>query len=282
MKRLLLKLERFLLKRYLTQNQIKQLILLLVKDHQVNLTLLLYHSMGVLKYENSQISGEDFFVKKILNQYLKKVTRPVLFDVGANTGEYTQMLAITFVDAHIYSFEPNNRTFEQLNKILLPNIKCFNIGLGAEKKNAKIYTYADSLESQHASLYKDVFTDIHHTTQVIEIDFQLDTIDNFCKKQAIDKIDFLKIDTEGHEHEVLKGASAMLAAGKILLIQFEFNEMNVISRVFLKDFYTLLNNYHIFRIDTNRLIPLFNYSPQNEIFQFQNLVAIHTSVYNNT
>ncbi len=75
--------------------------------------------------------------------------------------------------------------------------------------------------------------------------------------------------------EVLSGAKALLAEGRIHFIQFEFNEMNIISRVFLKDFYDLLQGFSLYRLDSNRLIPLAGYSSTNEIFKFQNLLAVN-------
>jgi len=65
-----------------------------------------------------------------------------------------------------------------------------------------------------------------------------------------------------------------LSARRIGLIQFEFNELNVLSRVFLKDFYDLLPGYSLYRMDTDRLHPLGDYSPINEIFRYQNILAI--------
>jgi hypothetical protein len=70
----------------------------------------------------------------------------------------------------------------------------------------------------------------------------------------------------------------MISLDRIDFIQFEFNEMNIISRVFLKDFYQILSNYNLYRLDSNRLIPLFNYDSTNEIFKFQNFLAIHNYV----
>ncbi len=69
----------------------------------------------------------------------------------------------------------------------------------------------------------------------------------------------------------------MLSNGKIEVIQFEFNEMNVVSRTFLKDFYDILSNYDLCRLDSNKLIPLFKYESKNEIFQFQNFLATQVS-----
>jgi hypothetical protein len=84
----------------------------------------------------------------------------------------------------------------------------------------------------------------------------------------------LKIDTEGHEASVLRGARETIAGRRIELVQFEFNAMNVASRTFFKDFVDLLPGYRFYRLLPDGRVPL-RYSPHAcEIFAFQNVVAI--------
>jgi hypothetical protein len=107
-----------------------------------------------------------------------------------------------------------------------------------------------------------------------EYDIKMTTLDRYCERKGIIQVDFLKLDTEGHELEGLRGAKNLLESKKIKVIQFEFGEMNVFARVYLKDFYDLLKDYRFFRIDTHRLIPLPTWEREYEIFKFQNFVAI--------
>jgi len=231
--------------------------------------------MGILNYENSYISGEEYVIKQVLSQYIKQPA-PFFFDVGANQGDYSLELRSSFPHAHIFAFEPNPYTFKILkSKLNLSTDICCCLGLGSVQKHQTIYTYSDSLDSQHASVYKEVLSDIHHAVGFANIEIEITTVDEFCKEHYIEQIDFLKIDTEGNELDVLIGASRMLAENRIRIIQFEFNEMNVISRVFLRDFYSLLNDFDFFRLDTQRIIPLPQYDTTFEIFKFQNFLAIN-------
>jgi hypothetical protein len=59
---------------------------------------------------------------------------------------------------------------------------------------------------------------------------QIDTIDLYCSRNEIRKIDLLKIDTEGFEIEVLKGAHEMLSQGKVSLIYCEVGFLKQNSR----------------------------------------------------
>jgi FkbM family methyltransferase len=233
---------------------------------------LLYRRIGILNFENCRVTGENYLLEQYLPGKLRK--DPVIFDVGANVGDYSESLGKVFPSAKIYSFEPNPYSYDILSKNLTAyHSKKLNIGLSEVPGKAKIFTDSSDLSSCHASLFKEVIENKKNEIPATEIEVYIDTVDNFCRQEGIDHIDFIKIDTEGNEYKVLKGSSEMLTNGKIQFIQFEFNEMNVVSRVFLKDFYDLLKDFTFYRLSKDRLIPLGPYDPKNEIFQFQNILA---------
>ena len=214
---------------------------------------------------------------------MRDLHHPIFLDIGANVGDYSLLVATAFPLGHCYSVEPNPKTFETLKLRVsnYTNITPINIGIGSQEEEKDIYFYDHDQESGHASLYADVLTDLHHAANLSSISCKIETIDGLLAEQKISeqRIDFIKIDTEGHELEGLKGAIKTIARNEIRAIQFEFNEMNVISRVYLKDFYDLLSPaYKFFRLDTNRLIPLRWYNPANEIFNFQNIIAVRTDI----
>lgn len=244
----------------------------------IDLLLLAYNEMGILKYENEERTGEKFLIYKFLKKLFADNPRPVLFDVGANVGKYSLMLRDAFPEAKIYAFEPNANAFKVFQEKLAEKVECLNLGMGADQKTGKLFTYSNQPSSSHASAFQDMFTHFHKADDLTTIEFKMTTVDRFCKERGIDAIDFLKIDTEGCELQVLKGALEMLSGGRIKVIQFEFGECNVFSRVFLRDFYEVLAGFRMFRLDSQRLIPLPAYEPVNEIFRFQNMVAINKSV----
>lgn len=85
----------------------------------------------------------------------------------------------------------------------------------------------------------------------------------------------IKIDAEGHELKVLAGARRSIARGMIEAIHFEFNAMNITSRVFFRDFYDLLPGYRFYRMLPGGLAPLGDYDPVTcEILAYQNIVAL--------
>jgi hypothetical protein len=84
----------------------------------------------------------------------------------------------------------------------------------------------------------------------------------------------LKIDVEGHELNVLKGAAELLSSRRINFIQFEFGEADIDSRTYLRDFFDLLSdNYDFFRIVPHGLRPIGAYSSAHEVFATINYLA---------
>jgi hypothetical protein len=129
--------------------------------------------------------------------------------------------------------------------------------------------------SEHASLFPGVLKDLHRAKTIKETNVPLITLDAYCCAASIPGIDFLKIDTEGNDLKVLKGSQAMIQKNAIRVVQFEFNQTNVFSHVFLKDFYDILRGYSFYRLLPHALLPLGSYSFHNEIFAFQNILALN-------
>lgn len=278
MRSLTMKIIQLLLIKSIGITNIEKLILLLARLVRIDLLILSYKSMGILKYWNSAVSGEDFVITNVIKKFIQKED-PTIFDVGANVGDYSRKVREEFPSAEIYAFEPNPASFELLTCNLSSfQVNCHKLGIGSNSSKQKIYSYSNEVDSQHASVYKNVLLDLHKANDIVEMEFNNTTLDEFCESNGIHSIDFIKIDTEGHELEVLKGGRKMISEDRISMIQFEFNEMNIISRVFLKDFYEILQEYDIYRLNSNNLVPLLEYSSSNEIFKFQNFLAINRKI----
>lgn len=225
------------------------------------------YRIGILNWQSMQHSGEAFF----LRNHLKGKIAPVVVDVGANVGLYSGLALESCPSAQVFAFEPHPETFQKLQRNL-PNIQAFNVGMGSAAGSFTMYDYADQASS-HASLYAEVFTDIHQRPHR-SFDIEIRTLDAVIPELGIEHIDLLKVDVEGHELEVFKGAAQCLQKGMVQAIQFEFNEMNIASRTYFKDFFDYLKGYRFFRLLPNGYYPIEHYSPvQCEIFAFQNIVC---------
>lgn len=218
-------------------------------------------------------SGEQAAIEYV-NNHFKTLNELVIFDGGANIGNYTLLLKEIFGEkATIYAFEPSHKTFEQLSLNIgnTPKINLCKLGLG--DKNAKAILYSNPDESSYASVYNRNLDYVNVKMNERE-EIEIKTIDTFCQENKIEHIHFLKLDVEGHEKNVFEGASTLINSGAIDFIQFEFGSCNIDSKTYFKDFYYLLNNkYKIFRIVKDGLHPITRYQDMNEAFYTTNYLA---------
>lgn len=221
--------------------------------------------MGITNYQG-ELSGEKNLLKRLRKENLK-----VFFDVGANIGDYSKEVKEFFPNAKIYSFEPVKGTFETLKKRVDAHV--YNFGLGKKEETLTIF-YGDEKNSPHSSLFEEVEKK-HKKKKILSEKVKIRKLDNFIKENKIKKIDFLKIDVEGNEFSVLKGAKMALKEKRIRYIQFEFNEMNLVSKASFRDFKNILPDYDFYRILPNSILKLNSESNlDTEIFLFQNILAV--------
>lgn len=229
--------------------------------------------LGVNNYETLAVSGEEFFVRT----YIARIHPLVVFDVGANRGEYVQLVKQYAPHARVYAFEPHPLTFQQLAQVgqRYSAVTAVSLGCSDTCTTMPLYDYTTHPHgSTHASLYREAIVQRGGTARAIEV--PLTTLDHFTAEQQIPHIQFLKIDTEGNELAVLRGAQRLIREQRIDIVQFEFDQMHVASRTFLHDFYELLAGYRFYRLLPAALLPLEPYHALLwEQFAFQNIVAVH-------
>lgn len=268
-----------LLARIIGSRNWEKLLIYSAKSQNINLHTHGLIQIGAVLELDSNTNGEKYFVENILPLFIEPNSKPVLFDVGANVGEYSSILRQCYAGAEIFSFEPVAETFEILSRTTKgKDIKIFNIGLSDDTGMGELYNSENLSNNLITTAYKEALPDLFNINDAKLIKFEKNTLDNFCATNHITEIDFLKIDVEGHELAVLRGAKTMLSGAKIKVIQFEFNAHNVYSRVFLRDFYQLLEEFDFFRLMPRHLNRLGEYNFRNEIFTLQNIIAVRTDL----
>ncbi len=138
----------------------------------------------------------------------------VVFDVGANDGRTILRIREQLSSPRFYAFEPVSSTYRTLVERTRPfdSVRCFQCALGAEPGRKAIYVNEiDSMSSFSPTWGTAV------RTETVEVK----TVDQVMSEQGLDFIHYLKIDTEGFELEVLKGAKEALSASRIAIIQVE-------------------------------------------------------------
>jgi FkbM family methyltransferase len=140
-------------------------------------------------------------------------------DVGANSGEWTEMFASKMAIPSGDAFEPYPPTFEllttRLRSLQQAKIQCHRLALGSAPGFAEFYS--DGAGDETASLVRGMQSEKRDTCLV-----EITTLDAFLvRREGI--VDMVKIDAEGFDLKVLLGASQLFSEGRIGVVQFEYN-----------------------------------------------------------
>lgn len=191
----------------------------------------------------------------------------VIFDVGSNNGQYLGHLLSFFKHRKVsyYCFEPDPVAFGHLSKFAAskPDVSIFNLAFGGKPGVMTLY------QSNSGSVGSSLVS-LESKPDQQKVDVQVVTLDSFCKEHGITSIDFLKVDTEGFESEVLKGATELLANNKISYIQLEHGSMQSIKMgSSLYTYQQMLPKFRLYHIKQNGLRRI-RYSERFEIFYNSN------------
>lgn len=222
------------------------------------------------------VSGELHSIRAFNNHFIGE--KAIIFDVGANKGQYQKELAdhLNMAEFIIHSFEPSPSTFKTLEKNANKNCVNHNIGFGNTKEKLKLFRTGEG--SPLSSLHQKTEGDYYNVEMNEFEEVNIETIDNFCLEQKIEHIDFLKLDIEGHELFALQGAKNMISNNKINFIQFEFGPPNIDSRTYLRDIILLLQEqYDCYRVLNGGLFK-FEYKETDEIFLPINYFAMRKGI----
>src|SRR5579871_252798 len=199
----------------------------------------------------------------------------VVFDVGANTGAWTETVLSLNPALEIHAFEPARDSFARLAAKGPPErVKCNNVGLGAAAEQRVLYTIGADTEMR--SLYARAGLETYGIEAPSAGEpVTITTLDDYCAGAGVETIDYLKIDTEGHDLQVLRGAAGLVGRGAVRWIQFEYGSANVDSRDLLKDFFAFFEGtrYHLHKIHPEGRQHFARYNVRLENFQYQNWLA---------
>jgi FkbM family methyltransferase len=228
-----------------------------------------FHSRKIFKYhimDGSAINdnGESLLAKTVISQVSSFI------DVGANEGDWAEIFLLEpKLGIQGLLYEPNTFAYEKLKNRFyhLEGIVIENKALG-EFVDEKVF-YESKKASNLSSLVSKTYRD------AVERIVKITTLDIECEKYGFTNIDFLKIDTEGYDLYVLKGAKKLLSQQSIGIIQFEYNRSWVDSSSTLKYAINFLESfgYKVFLLKADGLYE-FQYGCYGEYYEYSNFVAL--------
>jgi FkbM family methyltransferase len=196
-------------------------------------------------------------------------TAPILFDIGANEGQTIRKLRSVFPTGVIHSFEPSPSTFRVLSRAFggAPGIVLNNSGVGSR---AGTWELVENELTNMSSFLEpgDAWGAIKGRTPVSVV-----TLDQYCAERTIANIDFLKIDTQGFDYEVLRGADEILTAHRVSI---------VLTEITLDRMYKGIARYDAvftFMADRNyRLVGIYDQNRRNGVLSWADAMFIKASL----
>jgi FkbM family methyltransferase len=218
--------------------------------------------------DSTEIEAEaalDYFFRK-------SQIDPVVLDIGANIGSYSEAVRRIAPQASVFAFEPSSDARKKLEERFIGDSSVTIVPLALGSSNSSQTLWTDSPGSGLASLTK-------RRLEHFGIDFsqservEVVTLDSWALSSNVVP-NLIKMDVEGHELDVLKGGSKTLATTQV--VQFEFGGCNIDTRTFFQDFWYLLTKagFAIYRISEAGPIRLTRYSETDECFRTTNYLAV--------
>lgn len=229
---------------------------------------------AITGYERSDPyrNGEFKFIKSFIKKDM------IVFDVGANIGDHAKYILKINPDVKVYCFEPVLNTYNKLINNLTPYIEkgkviANNYGLSSEDGDADMFIYEEL--SGNNSLH---FNQVYNLNQkdLNKEKIRLTTLTKYVSENNITKIDYLKIDVEGHESKVIEGASELIEKKLIKCIQFEYNSNWKVADSKFENVFNKLSTYgyKFYRLAIWGKIPVRHFKIKLENYKHSNYVAI--------
>jgi FkbM family methyltransferase len=207
--------------------------------------------------------------------------KPLLFDVGAHIGEYTEKFLQSFPNGRSFAFEPSSAHLTVLRGRLSasPHVTIFPVALGSEVSTGTLHKDKDisGLASLTRRRLDHMKIELDRTESV-----SIRTLDDVVTEVGDTCIDLLKIDVEGHDLDVLKGSANAMEKGLIKLVQFEFGGCNLDTRTTLQDFWYFFQQYGFaigIVLPSMRVQPLPRYDEFYEQYRTTNFIAAPRGVF---
>lgn len=227
---------------------------------------------------NMRTNGEIAVQKSIIKN--RKNNSVCAFDVGANIGlwteSFTQIAKELGAIFTVHAFEPCESTCKALNRnldqwIIIDQVITNKIGLSSSIGERSFYSIGSG------GGVNGFYPTENPETQVVQ-KIRTDTVDNYCATNTISHIDIIKVDTEGHDLEVLFGAKEVLSSGAVDFIQFEYNHRWIDAQHFLRDAfdYLLPLGFSIGKVTPKGIEFYSGWDYELESFKEANYLAVRT------
>ena len=236
----------------LTLTRINFKFLFLSKLFKLKKERIFGYKINAFNYDTIRFLFEEIFYR---NEYLfnSKNKKPIIFDCGANIGFATIFFKWLYPESEIYAFEPDKKTFEILKKNIsqnkLKNVHLFNSAISDKNGNIDFFIDSKSPGSLVMSTKRERMPKDKITVDCL-------SLSSLIKNKNLSKIDYVKMDIEGSENEVIQDLNKNHQLKNIAKFSIEYHHKITGHKSQLSKFLQIFeNNGFEYQIDA-RCIPI--------------------------
>lgn len=204
---------------------------------------------------------------KAIKSLLRHKTEIMALDIGANRGDWARAFLETYPNAKLICFEPDPLSKDYFKFLFkkFPSLELHNVAVADRNGSSTLYSKGSLWGG--ASLVP-LYVDAFH----LKKDVELITLDSFTSSREI-RPDIIKIDVEGAEMLVLKGAINTLP--HVSIVQFEFSDLQMASKLYFRDFFDLFSSvgFKLGRVTPAGMAQINVYDPLEESYRTTNFIA---------
>jgi FkbM family methyltransferase len=226
-------------------------------------------------------NGEQLLQRQVLDRFTASNERLVMFDVGANVGDWT-LSALREASTRrmekrleIHAFEPVPATFRVLQdrigrSPMAQAVRAVASAMSSRTGTAEMHVGGETAGTN--SLHPDGMNPDGARVRIDTI-----TALDYCSGNGVGTVHVLKCDTEGHDLDVLVGAKRLFDDERIVICQFEYNHRWIYSRHYLKDVFDLFQGgpYRVGKVTPTGVELYGGWHPELERFFEGNYVLLH-------
>jgi FkbM family methyltransferase len=228
---------------------------------------------------NDMSSNGELRLQRLVIEGLADGRPLIAFDVGARIGDWSRGLIDNVSGraggCRIHVFEPvpeSRRTLEELFAEQIRQKEMLVNSTALSDKFGPALIYVPHVRAGTSTLHPD-----SRIIYEAALEVSTNTVDEYCRQTSVDRIDLLKIDTEGGDLRVIRGALGLLRAGNIGVLQFEYNFRWIHSRSYLKDVFDLISDtpYRVAKVCSSALEIYDQWHPELERYFETNYALVH-------
>jgi FkbM family methyltransferase len=209
--------------------------------------------------------------ESIVQAFALQVDAPVVLDVGAHYGEWSEsLLAQPGHPPTLHLFEPSAHSAARAKSVVDGRGEVHQLAMSDRSGEGRLVIVHEGAGSNSVVPFTDTARQSGETEPIT-----FTTVDDFCTDNGIERVRLMKVDAEGHDLAVLRGTKRMLERKAIDLVQFEYNLRWIDARVFLLDAFQLLqaDGYRIGKVTPKGVEVYEQWHPELEKFIEANYLA---------